>query len=78
MRARLQHEGVSTLMHYPTPVHLQPAYADLGYREGSLPVTEAIARETLSLPLYPELADADVARVIDAVNAIVADSREAA
>ena len=45
-------------MHYPTPVHLQPAYAHLGAGEGSLPVTEALSRETLSLPLYPELADA--------------------
>lgn len=78
VRARLQHEGVSTLMHYPTPVHLQPAYAHLGSGEGSLPVSEALARETLSLPLYPELGDAEVARVIDAVNTIVADSREAA
>ena len=78
MRARLQREGVSTLMHYPTPVHLQPAYAHLGSGEGSLPVSEALARETLSLPLYPELGDAEVARVIDAVNTIVADSREAA
>jgi dTDP-4-amino-4,6-dideoxygalactose transaminase len=78
MRARLQNDGVSTLMHYPTPVHLQPAYADLGFAEGSLPVTEALARETLSLPLYPEMADADVERVIAAVNTIVADSRAAA
>jgi dTDP-4-amino-4,6-dideoxygalactose transaminase len=78
MRDRLQHEGVSTLMHYPTPVHLQPAYAHLGSGAGSLPVSEALARETLSLPLYPELGDAEVARVIDAVNTIVADSREAA
>ena len=78
MRARLQHEGVATLMHYPTPVHLQPAYAHLGAGEGSLPVTDALARETLSLPLYAELPDRDVAQVIDAVNAIVAESREAA
>ncbi len=78
MRARLQHAGVSTLMHYPTPVHLQPAYADLGFGEGTLPVTESLARETLSLPIYPEMPDQDVARVIDAVNTIVAESREAA
>jgi dTDP-4-amino-4,6-dideoxygalactose transaminase len=78
VRARLEHAGVATLMHYPTPVHLQPAYAHLGRGAGSLPVSEALARETLSLPLYPELPDADVARVIDAVNTIVAESREAA
>ena len=65
-------------MHYPTPVHLQPAYAGLGYGPGALPVSEALARETLSLPLYPEMADGDVARVIDAVNTIAAESREAA
>lgn len=69
-RVALSEAGVSSGMHYPVPVHLQPAYADLGYRRGALPVTEALARETLSLPLYPEMANADVGRVIDAVNAI--------
>jgi dTDP-4-amino-4,6-dideoxygalactose transaminase len=54
-------------------VHLQPAYASLGHGPGDFPVTEAIARHTLSLPLYPEMPDAAVAAAIDAVNRLAAD-----
>ncbi len=72
LREALQRRGVGTLIHYPVPVHLQPAYADLGYRPGSLPVTERIASEVLSLPLYVGLTEAD----IDAVARAVAESVE--
>jgi dTDP-4-amino-4,6-dideoxygalactose transaminase len=51
----LRRQGIATLIHYPLPVHLQPAYHDLGFPPGSLPVTEQLAGEILSLPLYPEL-----------------------
>lgn len=68
-RAGLQEEGVSTLVHYPVPVHLQPAYADLGLPAGSLPVTERVAAEVVSLPLYPGLEPAAVDRVAAAVEA---------
>ena len=68
LRAELQTAGVATGIHYPCPVHLQPAYASLGHGPGDFPVSEAIARHTLSLPLYPEMADAQVATVIEAVN----------
>ncbi|MCX8067101.1 MAG: DegT/DnrJ/EryC1/StrS family aminotransferase [Anaerolineae bacterium] len=68
LQAFLRERGIGTLVHYPVPVHLQPAYADLGYREGSLPVSEALAREVLSLPMYPELTDEEVQRVAEAVR----------
>jgi len=66
--------GVRTAIHYPIPVHLQPAYADLGYRAGDFPVSERAAAEVLSLPMFPELTDAQVEQVTtalrDAINAV--------
>lgn len=64
----LKDQGVGTLIHYPIPVHLQKAYADLGYRRGSLPMTELAADSILSLPLYVGLSDAAVRCVAAAVN----------
>lgn len=55
MRAYLWEHGIATGIHYPIPIHLQPAYRDLGYKEGDLPVTEQYANQVLSLPMYPEL-----------------------
>jgi len=55
LRERLQADGIATALHYPIPVHLQPAHADLGYRLGDFPHAERAAAEVLSLPLYPEL-----------------------
>jgi dTDP-4-amino-4,6-dideoxygalactose transaminase len=72
VREDLQRAGVATNIHYPRPVHLQPAYAGLGYRRGQFPASEAFAAETLSLPLYPELESAQAAAVIVTVNRIAA------
>jgi dTDP-3-amino-3,4,6-trideoxy-alpha-D-glucose transaminase len=69
LQRRLRECGVGSMSHYPRPVHLQPAYADLGYPEGSLPAAERAAREVLSLPLYVGLADAQVDHVCGAVAA---------
>ncbi|MGH7530872.1 MAG: DegT/DnrJ/EryC1/StrS family aminotransferase [Gemmatimonadales bacterium] len=55
-------------LHYPCPLHLQPAYGSLGYRAGSLPETERAAAQCLSLPMFPSLADWQVARVGEAVR----------
>jgi len=68
LRAVLNDAGIATNIHYPVPVHMQPAYAELGHKAGDFPVSEALARETLSLPLFPELPDQSVARVIDILN----------
>lgn len=73
----LRREGVSTGIHYPVPVHLQKAFADLGVREGALPETERAARETLSLPMYAELPRESLARVADAVRRFGAEAARA-
>jgi dTDP-4-amino-4,6-dideoxygalactose transaminase len=68
LRARLQQAGIATGVHYPVPVHIQPAYLDPANISASgLEVTEKAAREVLSLPMYPELDYASVAAVIEAV-----------
>lgn len=70
-RDELRHDltavGIGTGIHYPTPVHLQPAYANLGLEPGSLPVAERIARSVLSLPMYAELTDTQLQEVAAAV-----------
>jgi len=62
-RTRLGDAGVQTGVHYPIPVHLQPAYRDLGYAAGDFPVSERAAAEVLSLPIFPELTDQQIATV---------------
>jgi len=71
LRAFLAEHGVGSGVHYPLPVHLQPAYARFGNGPGSLPHTERLAKEVLSLPLYPELAPDDVAYVAQRVKAFL-------
>lgn len=64
----LKVRGIETLIHYPIPVHLQEAYVDLGYKPESLPHTEQVAREVLSLPIYVGLTERDVETVAQAVG----------
>ncbi len=63
--------GIATAVHYPVPIHRQPAYAHLGYRPGSLPVTEALAGRILSLPIYPHMPDMHIEAVLDAIREFV-------
>jgi len=67
VRARLAPD-VGTNIHYPIPVHLQPAYADLGYGRGDFPASERLADETLSLPMFPGITDEQVDAVCDALR----------
>jgi dTDP-4-amino-4,6-dideoxygalactose transaminase len=62
---RLAELGVRTMVYYPIPLHLQPMYRDLGYRAGDFPEAERAAREVVSLPIYPELTDAQVDEVVE-------------
>jgi dTDP-4-amino-4,6-dideoxygalactose transaminase len=68
LREHLQRDGIATGIHYPISVHLQPACAHYGYRRGMLPITEAIADRIVSLPMYPELTDQHLNRVINAIQ----------
>lgn len=69
LREHLHSNGIATGLHYPIPVHLQPGYRHLGYRDGDLPETERACREVLSLPMFPELEDGTVRRITDSVRA---------
>jgi dTDP-4-amino-4,6-dideoxygalactose transaminase len=69
LAAFLAKRGIGSGRHYPEPVHLSPAYADLGYSEGAFPVTEALAGEILSLPIYPGITEEQLAAVVDGVVA---------
>jgi dTDP-4-amino-4,6-dideoxygalactose transaminase len=68
LRVRLLERGVHSAVHYPTPVHLQPAYAALGLGPGSLPRSERLAASELSLPMFPELTEEEIEAVVAAVG----------
>jgi dTDP-4-amino-4,6-dideoxygalactose transaminase len=67
MLRHLAEEQVGARVHYPLPVHLQPAYRRLGYHVGDFPEAEKACREVPSLPLYPELTEPEVHRVVSAI-----------
>jgi dTDP-4-amino-4,6-dideoxygalactose transaminase len=68
LAAHLAERGIGTGRHYPEPPHLSEAYRQLGYTEGSFPVAERIAKEALSLPIFPGITDAQVGRVVEGVR----------
>ncbi|MBV8583524.1 MAG: DegT/DnrJ/EryC1/StrS family aminotransferase [Candidatus Eremiobacteraeota bacterium] len=70
VRDELASRGIATGIHYPVPIHLQPAYADLGILPGRFPVTETAARRTLSLPMYPELEANQIRHVVDTLREV--------
>jgi dTDP-4-amino-4,6-dideoxygalactose transaminase len=67
VQQQLGRTSIATGIHYPVPVHLQPAYADLGHGRGDFPQAERLAAETLSLPMFPELADEQIERICAAL-----------
>ena len=69
--AYLRGQGVMAQVHYPASVHLQPCYAELGYRPGDFPAAEAAKDRILSLPMYPELTEAQMRTVADTLAAFV-------
>jgi dTDP-4-amino-4,6-dideoxygalactose transaminase len=68
LREHLKDRGISTGIHYPIPLHLQPAYRHLGHKEGDFPIAEECARHVLSLPMYPELTQAQIQEVVGTIK----------
>lgn len=78
LRSQLADQQIGTEIYYPLGLHQQECFRPLGYAPGSLPETERAAREALSLPIFPELADVELQRVVQAIGEIVRRSRQAA
>jgi transcriptional regulator with XRE-family HTH domain len=68
LAGHLKAQGIDTLVHYPTAPHLQPAYAALGLSDGSLPISEALHRQVLSLPLWPGMTFVEVDAVVESIR----------
>ncbi len=68
LRHHLGESGVASAVHYPTPIHLQPAYADLGPAAGELPVCERLAQQSCSLPIFPSITESEIERIATAVR----------
>ena len=71
LRKYLGERGIGTQIHYPVPIHLQQSAEFLGYRKGDMPVTEKVASEVLSLPMFAELTDEQLERVADSVRSFM-------
>ena len=67
LQEHLKKRGIQTGIHYPIPIHLQPAYADRGWKEGDFPVAEKLSKEILSLPMFPEMTEEQIREVCEAV-----------
>jgi len=72
LRDHLKKEGIGTMIYYPLPLHLQGCFADLGYSEGDLPESERASREVLSLPIFPELKNEEIDRLLESIRAFFA------
>lgn len=72
LQKHLEAQGIATGLHYPIPLHLQTAFAHLGYKEGDFPVTEKAAKEILSLPMYPELTEEQIQYVSSGIRGFFA------
>jgi dTDP-4-amino-4,6-dideoxygalactose transaminase len=66
---RLSEAGIASAIYYPVPLHLQESYKELGYKKGDFPVSEAVASDIISLPMYPELTEAQIDEVCKVIKA---------
>jgi dTDP-4-amino-4,6-dideoxygalactose transaminase len=72
LRAHLKKQGIGSALYYPLPLHLQPCFADLGYRKGDFPASEKLAAESLALPIHAELAAEDIDYICDSIRSFYA------
>jgi dTDP-4-amino-4,6-dideoxygalactose transaminase len=75
IQKQLAERGVATAVHYPTPIHLQPAYAHLGHKRGDFPVAEDVMARCLSLPMFAEMTEEQIDRVAVAFRAVMAAAK---
>lgn len=68
VRTKMQEQGITSMVYYPIPLHLQPVYQNLGYQPGSLPVAEQVCHEVLSLPMFPELTQEQQEQIVYALK----------
>ncbi|MBI3955509.1 DegT/DnrJ/EryC1/StrS family aminotransferase, partial [Candidatus Gottesmanbacteria bacterium] len=68
LKKYLEDKGIQTAIHYPTPVHLQESFRFLGYTKGDFPVAEKLSGEILSIPMFPELTDQEIMKVVSGIN----------
>lgn len=68
MKKYLEEKGIQTAIHYPVPIHMVPSMKFLDYKKGDFPESEKACEEILSLPMYPELKDKEVKRVVDEIG----------
>ncbi|MFM7086839.1 MAG: DegT/DnrJ/EryC1/StrS family aminotransferase [Cyanobium sp.] len=78
LQEQLRQAGVNTIIYYPIPIHRQPAYAALDYGPGSLPVTERLCAEVLSLPIFPELSEEQQQHVVETLQQVVGTASRSA
>jgi dTDP-4-amino-4,6-dideoxygalactose transaminase len=71
IRAELEQLGIQTGLHYPIPLHLQKAYAHLGYKQGDFPVSERVGRECFTLPLFPEMTAQQQDAVVEGLRKVL-------
>jgi dTDP-4-amino-4,6-dideoxygalactose transaminase len=72
LQTYLTENGIATGLHYPVPIHFQKAYAGNGFKEGDFPVTEKVAKEILSLPMFSQLTKEQIGHVVSKIKEFVA------
>ncbi|MGB3911931.1 MAG: DegT/DnrJ/EryC1/StrS family aminotransferase, partial [Thermacetogeniaceae bacterium] len=76
LRDYLKQRGIGTTVYYPLPLHLQPVFRDLGYKKGDFPQAEQAADYVLSLPMFPELTEEEIRRVVKTITDFYGDEAQ--